>query len=54
MKAATVHLGQVRQKLGGPHWFAVFIYRLILVTVIVIVAYVSKGFFARLLSGINS
>jgi hypothetical protein len=32
----------------------VFLYRIILIAVIVIVAYVSKGFFARLLSGINS
>ena len=50
----TAPAERVRQKLGGPHWFAVFIYRVILVTVIVIVAYVSKGFFARLLSGMNS
>ena len=50
----TAPAERVRPKLGGPHWFAVFIYRVILVTVIVIVAYVSKGFFARFLSGMNS
>ena len=50
----TAPAERVRQKLGGPHWFAVFIYRVILVTVIIIVAYVSKGFFARFLSGMNS
>ena len=50
----TAPAERVRPKLGGPHWFAVFIYRVILVTVIVIVAYLSKGFFARFLSGMNS
>ena len=52
--ATVTAADRVRQKLAGPHWFAVFIYRVILVTVIVIVAYVSKGFFARFLSGMNS
>jgi pSer/pThr/pTyr-binding forkhead associated (FHA) protein len=41
-----------RLLLGGPHPFAVFIYRIILVAVIIIVAYVSKGFFRSLISGI--
>jgi predicted component of type VI protein secretion system len=41
-----------RVLLGGPHPFAVFLYRIILIVVIIIVAYVSKGFYRSLLSGI--
>jgi pSer/pThr/pTyr-binding forkhead associated (FHA) protein len=53
-QTAPAAAARTRPTLGGPHWFSVFIYRIILIVVIVIVAYVSKGFFARLLSGINS
>ena len=37
--------------LGGPHPAAVFFYRIILLAVIVVGAYLSKGFFKSLLSG---
>jgi predicted component of type VI protein secretion system len=40
-----------RLLLGGPSWFTVFVYRIILVAVIVVVAVMSKGFFQSLLRG---
>ena len=40
-----------RPVLGGPSWFSVFIYRIILVAVIVVVTMMSKGFFQMLLRG---
>lgn len=40
-----------RPVLGGPHWFSVFFYRIILVAVIVVVTVMSKGFFQSLLRG---
>jgi predicted component of type VI protein secretion system len=43
-----------RPKLGGPHPVAVFFYRIILLAVIVVVAYLSKGIFRSLLHGIHS
>ena len=42
-----------RPKLGGPHPAAVFFYRIILLAVIVVVAYLSKGVFRTILHGIN-
>jgi predicted component of type VI protein secretion system len=43
-----------RPTLGGPHPVAVFFYRIILLAVIVVVAYLSKGIFRSLLHGIHS
>jgi len=40
-----------RPVLGGPSWFTVFIYRVILVSVIVVVTVISKGVFQSLLRG---
>lgn len=40
-----------RAALDGPHWFSVFIYRIILVAVLVILTVMSKGFFQSLLRG---
>lgn len=40
-----------RPALGGPSWFTVFMYRIILVAVIVVVTVMSKGFFQSLLRG---
>jgi predicted component of type VI protein secretion system len=37
--------------IGGPSWFAVFIYRVILVSVFVVVTVLSKGVFQSLLRG---
>jgi len=49
----TVTAASQRPMLGGPHWFAVFVYRVILIAVIVVVAYLSKGFFRSILHGIT-
>lgn len=49
----TVAAAARRPMLGGPHWFAVFVYRVILIAVIIVVAYLSKGFFRSILHGIN-
>ena len=38
----------------GTHPAAAFIYRIILIAVIVVVAYLSKGFFKSFLTGIDS
>jgi len=43
-----------RPTLGGPHPAAVFFYRIILLAVIVVVAYLSKGVFKSILHGIHS
>jgi hypothetical protein len=40
-----------RAMLGGPSWFTVFIYRVILVSVVVVVTVMSKGIFQSLLRG---
>jgi predicted component of type VI protein secretion system len=40
-----------RVLLGGPHPAAVFFYRIILIAVIVVGAYLSKGFFKSILPG---
>jgi predicted component of type VI protein secretion system len=40
-----------RVQLGGPHPAAVFFYRIILIAVIVVGAYLSKGFFKSILPG---
>lgn len=45
---------RLRPKLGGPHPAAVFFYRVILLGVIIVVAYLSKGLFVKLIHGINS
>jgi len=45
---------RTRPALGGPHPVAVFFYRIILLAVIVVVAYLSKGIFRSLLHGIHS
>jgi predicted component of type VI protein secretion system len=42
---------RARQALGGPSWFTVFIYRVILVSVIVVVTVISKGIFQSLIRG---
>jgi len=42
-----------RPTLGGPHPAAVFFYRIILIAVIVVVAYLSKGVFRSILHGMN-
>jgi len=47
----TVTAGPSRPRLGGPHPFAVFVYRIILVAVIVVVTFLSKGFFVSMLRG---
>jgi predicted component of type VI protein secretion system len=49
----TVTAAPRRPMLGGPGWFAVFVYRVILIAVIVVVAYLSKGFFRSILHGIT-
>jgi pSer/pThr/pTyr-binding forkhead associated (FHA) protein len=43
-----------RPTLGGPHPVAVFFYRIILLGVMVVVAYLSKGLFVKLIHGLNS
>jgi hypothetical protein len=42
---------RMRPMLGGPSWFTVFVYRVILVSVVVVVTVLSKGFFASLIRG---
>ena len=42
-----------RPRLSGPHPAAVLFYRIILLAVIVVVAYLSKGLFRSILHGIN-
>lgn len=42
---------RMRPALGGPSWFTVFIYRVILVSVIVVVTVLSKGIFQSLIRG---
>ena len=42
---------RLRPTIGGPSWFAVFIYRVILVSVFVVVTVLSKGVFQSLLRG---
>jgi pSer/pThr/pTyr-binding forkhead associated (FHA) protein len=49
--APTAH-AKPRPRLGGPHPAAVFFYRIILLAVIVVVAYLSKGIFRSILHGI--
>jgi len=50
----TTVAATTRPKLGGPHPVAVFFYRIILLAVIVVVAYLSKGIFKSILHGIHS
>jgi len=40
-----------RAPIGGPSWFTVFVYRIILVAVVVVVTVMSKGLFQSLLRG---
>ena len=40
-----------RAAIGGPSWFTVFVYRIILVAVVVVVTVMSKGIFQSLLRG---
>jgi predicted component of type VI protein secretion system len=49
--AAPARPRTARTVLGGPSSFTVFLYRIILVAVIVVVAVMSKGFFQMLLRG---
>lgn len=49
----TVAASPPRPRLGGPHPAAVLFYRILLIGVIVVVAYLSKGAFKSLLHGIN-
>ena len=51
---ATQTAPRSRPTLGGPHPAAVFFYRIILLGVGVVVAYLSKGFFASFIHGIHS
>ena len=49
--APTAPATRPRTVLGGPSWFTVFLYRIILVAVFVVVTVMSKGFFQSLLRG---
>ena len=52
--AASTAPARPRPSIGGPHPVAVFFYRLILLAVIIVVAYLSKGIFRSILHGIHS